>query len=222
MKKDWYESPDWDAAAQADFRIRLSRARNQKAYYLKMKIAAIADIHPQDALALCDERIASGDEEDAASASYAKCCIHARLGEIDNMFSSLRDAIGQDGVLMGAPAAGEFCCLVGYYGKSELFSFANHILARLDDMAMAEQGRPFRSFSARAAHALIRYRSGQRSAAIEPAKEALALAVDQQSYGGSLLKSCGPIPGFPNPLHDMLLVAAELWNETELGAPPLR
>jgi hypothetical protein len=155
MNEEWYESPAWDEAAQTDFRARLSRARGHKAHYLKMKIAAISEDHPQAALALCDERMSSDDDEDGASAAYAKTCIYARLGEIDNMFASLRYAIGDDGLALSAAAAGEFCCLAGYYGKSKFFPFALQILERLDNLAMKELGRPFRSFATRAGYALI-------------------------------------------------------------------
>ena len=221
MNEEWYESPAWDEAAQTDFRARLSRARDHKAHYLKMKIAAISEDHPQAALALCDERMSSDDDEDGTSAAYAKTCIYARLGEIDNMFASLRYAIGEDGLAPSAAAAGEFCCLAGYYGKSNLYSFALQILEQLDNLAMKELGRPFRSFAARAAYALIHYRSGRRDEAVVPARDALELALEQGSLFGGALKSGGPVPGFPSPIHDMLLFVAGLWDEKELGQPPV-
>lgn len=218
MSEEWHESPAWDETAQADFRRRLSRARGQKVYYLRTKAAAIANEYPEAALALCDERIAVGDEDERFGAAYSKAMIHARMGRVEDMFASLEEAIGEDGLALGAPAAGEYCCLVAFYGRTDLYSRAIQILDALDAEAQHHLGRPFRSFPTRAARALIDYKSGRKSAAVGPAKEALQLALDQTApiLG---VPGLGPAPGFPNPLHDALLVVAGMWNETELGPP---
>lgn len=223
MSDSWYNSPAWDAVAQKDFRTRLSRARFQKPYYLRMKTAAIAIEFPEAALALCDERIALGmalgDEDQCSGAAYAKALIYLRTGRIEDAFAALEAAIGADGLAFGSPAAGEYCCLVGYHGRSDLYARALAILDRLDAMALAELGRPFSSFSARAGRAFIDYRSGQKSAAIAPAKDALALAVGQSALFLGI-PNLGPVPRLPSPLTDALVVIAELWDEVTLGPPP--
>lgn len=219
MSEEWYESSAWDDAAQVDFRRRLSRAGGQKAYYLRMKAAAIAGEYPEAALALCDERLALCDEDERFGVAYAKALIHAQHGEMEDMFASLEVAIGEDGLAFGAPAAGEYCCLVAFHGRIDRYSRAGQILDALDALAQQQLGHPFQSFPARAARALIHYKSGRTSAAIEPAKDALKLALNQSAPIMGL-PGLGPAPGFPNPLHDALLVAAGLWDETELGPPP--
>lgn len=35
--QEWYRTPDWDAAAQADFEVRLGRARGSRPEYLRVK-----------------------------------------------------------------------------------------------------------------------------------------------------------------------------------------
>lgn len=158
-------------------------------------------------------------EDERIGAAYSKAMIYARMGRLEDMFASLEEAIGEDGLALGAPAAGEYCCLVAFYSKTALYPRAIKILDSLDAEAQHHFGRPFRSFPAGAARALIDYKSGHKSAAVGPAKEALQLALDQTS---SILGApgLGPAPGFSNPLHDALLVVAGMWNETELGPPP--
>ena len=219
MSSEWYQSPAWDEEAQADFRQRLSRARGQKLYYLKAKAAAIADAFPDAALALCDERIAIGDEEERSRAAYAKALILGSNGHRSEMIAALEEAIGEDGLALGAPAAGEYCCIVGFFGRSDRYSRALRILDSLDAAAMEQAGRPFRSFATRAARALIEFKSGRKVAAIEPAKEALTLAL-QQSIGIPVLDKAVATPDFPSPLHDALVVIAGIWDEGELGPPP--
>jgi tetratricopeptide (TPR) repeat protein len=184
-----------------------------------MKAAAIANEFPEAALALCDERIRLGDEDDCFGAAYSKALINARIGRIEDMFASLEEAIGADGFTLGAAAAGEYCCLVAFYGRTDLYLRAVQILDALDAEAQQHLGRPFRSFPTYAARALIHYKSGRKSEAAELAKVALQLALEQTALILGV-PGLGPAPGFPSPLHDALLVVAGMWNETELGPPP--
>jgi tetratricopeptide (TPR) repeat protein len=223
MSDNWYKSPAWDPVAQTDFRTRLSRARFQKPYYLRVKAEAIAVEFPEASLALCDERIALGmalgDEHECSGAAYAKALIYLRRGRMEDAFAALEAAIGTDGLAFGAPAAGEYCCLVGYHGRSDLYARALGILDRLDTMAIAALGRPFSSFPACAGRAFIDYRSGRKSASTLSAKEALALALGQSSQFLGI-SNFGPAPRLPSPLIDALVVIAGLWDEVTLGLPP--
>ncbi len=219
MSSEWYQSPAWDEDAEADFRRRLSRARDQKPYYLKAKAAAIADAFPDAAVALCDERMAIGDEDERSGAAYAKALIFASNSRSPEMVAALEEAIGEDGLAMGAPAAGEYCCIVGYFGLSDRYGRALRILDALDAEAMKQAGRPFRSFATRAARALIEYKSGRTAAAVEPAEEALKLAL-QRSTGIAVLDKAVATPDFPNPIHDALVVIAGKWDRKVLGPPP--
>lgn len=188
-----------------------------------MKAAAIARDFPEAALNLCEERtalgLALGDEDEYFGAEYAKALIYLGTGRVAEAFEALEKAIGADGLALGAPAAGEYCCLVGYHGRSDLYPRAISILDVLDTMAQREVGRPFSSFPSRAGRAFIDYRSGQKSAAILPAKDALELALGQSSAILGI-RNLGPAPRFPSPITDALLVIAGLWNEEELGVPP--
>jgi tetratricopeptide (TPR) repeat protein len=219
MAADWYDNPAWDSETQADFRRRLSRSRHQKFYYLGRKVSAVASHDPDAALDLCTERFQLAEDADERHGALAqKALILAAAGRHDEMFTVMKEAIGED-VVYRAVMAGEYCCLVAYFDRTDQYEEAIGILDTIDAAAQREVGRPFRSFPAYSARALLDYKCGRQVEAKAAAREALTLALEQ-SARGAFLSGIGPAPGFPNALHDKLLVIAGLWDEATLGPPP--
>jgi hypothetical protein len=159
------------------------------------------------------------EEDELYRAQTQKASLLAAMGRFDEMLQMMDSAIGSD-VAYYAVLAGEFCCLVGYFGRAELYGRALQVLDELDTSARRETGRAFRGYAALAARALISYRSGNREEAVQPARDALALSLERTKVISSLVAH-RPSVNFPGPLNDVLLVIAGLWDAKELGPPPL-
>lgn len=219
MAKEWFDDPAWDSAAQADFRRRLSRARNQKLFYLGRKISAVAQHDPGAALCLCEERLALAAEDDERyRVQTQKAGLLAAMGRHGEMLQVMDQAIGSD-IIYHAVLAGEFCCLVGYFGRAELYERALQILDELDTCARREAGRTFRSCAALAARALINYKSGRKEEAVQPARDALELSLERSAML-SAFSTVKHWHEFPGQLNDILIVIGGLWDEKALGPPP--
>jgi tetratricopeptide (TPR) repeat protein len=219
MASEWYQRPEWDEKAQADFRLRLSRARDQRLYYLGQKAGAIAINHPEAALALYDEKIAAAEYEDEiVPALHAQAMIHFRTGDYEAMFERFERAIETGGEFTAIAAITDYCSAVGLLRDESRYARALDWLDRLDRRALAQLGHPFVGFAASAARAFICWQTGERAKAADAAREALEMSVSDDVVPG--LPCIGSAPRPPSPIHDRLLVIAGMWDEAELGPAP--
>lgn len=219
MVTEWYLSPDWDEQAQADFRLRLSHAGDQRVFYLGQKAAAIAEEHPEDALALYDEKIAAAEYEDEiVPALHAQAMIHFRAGDYEAMFAAFERAIEVGGEFTAIAAITDYCSAVGLLRDATRYDVALAWLDKLDERAMAQLGQPFVGFAASAARAFICWQTGERELAASSAREALEMSISEQPLPG--LPCMGAAPRPPSPVHDRLLFIAGLWDEEKLGPAP--
>jgi len=141
MVAEWYLSPDWDEQAQADFRLRLSHERDRRVFYLGQKAAAIADEHPEDALALYDQKIAAAEYEDEiVPALHAQAMIHFRAGDYEAMFSAFERAIEVGGEFTAIAAITDYCSAVGLLRDETRYDTALAWLDKLDTRAMTQLG----------------------------------------------------------------------------------
>ena len=220
MASEWFLSPDWDDEARADFRLRLSHAREQRRYYLGQKAAAIADRHPEAAIALYDEKIAAAEYEDEiVPALHAQAMIHFRAGDHEAMFHAFERAIEAGGEFTAIAAITDYCSAVGLLRDESRYRSALDWLDKLDSRAIAQLGHPFVGFAASAARAFICWQTGERELAADAAREALEMSISDDPMPG--LPCMGSAPKPPSPVHDRLLVIAGLWDEDNLGPAPL-
>ena len=219
MVAEWYLSPDWDEQAQADFRLRLSHERARRVFYLGQKAAAIADEHPEDALALYDQKIAAAEYEDEiVPALHAQAMIHFRASDYEAMFSAFERAIEVGGEFTAIAAITDYCSAVGLLRDETRYDTALAWLDKLDTRAMTQLGQPFVGFAASAARAFICWQTGDRELATNAARDALEMSISDDPLPG--LPCIGAAPKPPSPVHDRLLVIAGLWDDDKLGPAP--
>ena len=219
MVAEWYLSPDWDEQAQADFRLRLSHERDRRVFYLGQKAAAIADEHPEDALALYDQKIAAAEYEDEiVPALHAQAMIHFRAGDYEAMFSAFERAIEVGGEFTAIAAITDYCSAVGLLRDETRYDTALAWLDKLDTRAMTQLGQPFVGFAASAARAFICWQTGDRELATNAARDALEMSISDDPLPG--LPCIGAAPKPPSPVHDRLLVIAGMWDDDKLGPAP--
>ena len=184
---DWYRSADWDAEAQALFRTKFVRARDQKWFYLRVKAAAIADDHPEEALGLYQEYL-DGDGGDEPPIHYAMAIIHWMQGREDQLFAYLDRALGERGTGLGAMGAMENAFVSGLLGRTERYERALALFEPWDKAAQQGMGRNFvRSFAGAYGSAIIFDHLGRK----EEAREAALIALEWTR------KTSGPLPGHP-------------------------
>jgi len=210
---DWYRGPEWDEDARALFEKKVARSRNQKAFYLWVKAEAIACNHPSDAGELFERSLACKDDFETARALNARARVSAaRGGDAQGTLDDLAEAARteRDKITgMMSPARWDYAAMVGMGRHRDRY-----------DEALRLMGRPVsdQSFAGQVALAFVHHDRGHRLRARSAAKKALRRAAmkGEQAPGVPL----PPVPEFPNPLYDRLLVIAELWDEAELGPPP--
>lgn len=159
---DWYRSADWDAEAQELFRTKRSRARGHEDFYLRVKAAAIAENHPEEALALYQEYLDSG-AEGRNDALYAMAIIHWKRGREDKLFEYLDAAMGEGGRGLGAVGAMENAFISALLGRTERYERAIALFEPWDKAAQQAMGRDFvRSFAGVYGSASSSISSGER------------------------------------------------------------
>jgi tetratricopeptide (TPR) repeat protein len=92
-REDWYRSAVWNAATEAAFRAKLSRARGSRPQYLRIQASYLAAEYPQAALGLIEEYFQTGDEFDVPMAFCAQAEAHRRLGNIDEAVAAYKRAL---------------------------------------------------------------------------------------------------------------------------------
>ena len=184
---DWFRSSAWDEQAQVLFRKKLASARTQKWFYLRVKADAIAEDHPQDALALYQEYLDAQDD-DVPPILYAMAIIHWKQGREDELFSCLDRAMGSQGMGLGAMGVMENAFISALLGREDRYARAMDLFRPFDAAAQAQAGRPFaRSFAGAFGSAIILKHLGER----EQAREAARIALEWME------RDTGPIPGHP-------------------------
>ena len=184
---DWFRSADWSAEARKLFRRKLGRARDQKWFYLRVKAAAIADDHPEEALALYQEYL-DNDGGEAPPIHYAMAILHWKQAREDKLFEYLDRAMGDSGMGLGATGAMENAFVSALLGRTERYERAMALFEPWDRAARQSMGRDFvRSFAGAYGSAIILNHLGRA----EEAREAALTALEWTE------KEAGPIPGHP-------------------------
>ena len=184
---DWFRSAHWDAEAQKLFRSKMARARNHKWFYLRVKAAAIADDHPEEALALFQEYLDAGAEGEN-DIRYKMAIIHWKQGREDKLFEYLDAAMGESGMGLGAVGAMENAFISGILGRTERYERALALFEPWDKAAQQQLGRDFvRTFAGAYGSAIIFDHMGRT----EEAREAALIALEWTR------KTSGPLPGHP-------------------------
>jgi len=90
--KDWFRNETWNEAIEAEFRVRLKRARD-KAQYLRIQATHLTARHPEAALRLLDEYFAMDPTFDRAQAYVDRAEAELALGQPDRAIASFEQAI---------------------------------------------------------------------------------------------------------------------------------
>jgi len=173
-RDDWFRNKKWDAATEAHFNEKLSRARD-KAQPLRIQASYLASTNPRAALALLDRYFALGNHFDIASAFLNQAEAHLTLGELEEAIRSLEKALQRerDFPNVKTQAWSRFAILVAERKLDHLYDKALRVL---EENPPSSLSFPVDGFLWKAAFGLIADATGQRKHAAETAAKALEFA----------------------------------------------
>lgn len=90
---DWFRNEDWDAAAEARFRSKLSRSRSSRPQYIRIQAGYLTQSYPQVALELIEEYLNTGDEFHVQMAYWTRAEAYRHLGKVEEANTAYREAL---------------------------------------------------------------------------------------------------------------------------------
>jgi tetratricopeptide (TPR) repeat protein len=171
---DWFRNTRWNGKIAAAFAAKLKRART-KGQYLRIQASALAESHPQVTLDLLEQYFSLEEEQfDESLAHVIRAGALSALGKMEDAITSYEAALSHEtrrpNVLSGAHLELPYFIAV--------HSMAGHY-ERAVELLNAHRDRltfPVEHFMWHASHALIAGATGDHSAAIEHAGQALEFA----------------------------------------------
>lgn len=178
---DWYRNDDWDAAAEARFRAKLSRSRSSRPQYIRIQAGYLTQTHPQVALQLIEEYFDTGNEFHAQMAYWTRAEAYRHLGKVDEAVTAYRAALRWEQTHPGhvSPARSDFPRYVAEHRLSDEYDYALDVLAnhfRLEDHQF-----PLIAYHWNGSHALILSELGHHAEARDFAERALREAEKTES-----------------------------------------
>ena len=183
--EDWYRNKCWDAEVEAAFNDKLSRARSQKAQYLRIQGSLLKESAPDAAIELLMRSIEEGDDFHIAHAHLDIAHANCVSGNVDAALEALEAVLEQEERQpnVRTTAAYDFAFLVALHQRQERYDRALALLER--------EGAGFFAtmlFEAEAARALIYAARGNHALARQAARKALAAEAVKEGW----------IPGYPD------------------------
>jgi len=174
--EDWYRNTTWNDTIAAEFDGRIRRTRSQKAQYLKIQGITLASSFPQVAVELLERCAEIQDENETAPALASIAGIWLKLGDVDRAIDALNRATAQEEKVpeVGTNAPRDFCFLVAFYERVQLYERAWGILQSLPEVEFGAAG-----YARNGALAVILAHRGDAAAAGTYAENALRAALDQ-------------------------------------------
>ena len=177
-RHDWFRNTSWDPEIEAAFFKKLARAKD-KSQYLRIQASTLASSCPQVALRLLDQYFTLGEHFDMAQAHVDRASAYLRLGQVGSAILAYEAALTRETSHpnLQTQAYLELPFLVATQRLSQHYDKA---------IAMLESHRnrltfPIDRFRWNCAVALIRSDQGDRRAAQEAARNALAASSEAKS-----------------------------------------
>ena len=170
-RDDWFRNKKWDAATEAHFNEKLSRARD-KAQPLRIQASYLESTNPKAALILLDRYFALGSHFDMASAFLNQAEAYLSLGELEEAIRALEKALQRerDFPNVKTQAWSRFALLVAERKLDHLYDKALRVLK---ENPVSSLSFPIHGFLWNASFALIADATGQHKHAAETAAKAL-------------------------------------------------
>ncbi|MGE3713413.1 MAG: hypothetical protein AB7F82_02645, partial [Alphaproteobacteria bacterium] len=96
---DWYRNKQWNEKIETHFFDNLSRARNQKAQYLRIQAHTLISVRPDVSLTLLEEYFNTGDTFDLAQAYVDQAAAYEVLNNIPQAVEAYKNAISREKML---------------------------------------------------------------------------------------------------------------------------
>ena len=175
---DWFRNTSWDAKVEAAFFARLARARD-KAQYLRIQASTLASSCPRVALRLLERYFALGEDFDMAQAHADRATAYLSLGQVDSAILAYEAALAREATHPNllTQAYLELPFLIATRRLSEHYDRAVAVLESHKHRLMFPKDR----FQWNCAAALIRSDQGDRRAAQDYARNALAASTETNS-----------------------------------------
>jgi hypothetical protein len=175
---DWYRNWSWDADIESAFFKKLARARD-KSQYLRIQASTLASRHPEVTLRLLDQYFAFGEHFDIAQAHVDRATAHLHLGQADAAILAYEAALAREAVYPNLQTLAYLD--LPYLIATERLSNHYERAMTLLDLHQKRLAFPVDRFRWHSALALIRSEQGNRPAAREAARNALAAASEAHS-----------------------------------------
>lgn len=165
--ENWFRNKKWDAASEAHFNEKLSRARD-KAQPLRIQAGYLVNTHPKASLALLDRYFALGNHFDAAQAFLDQAEAYLTLGAQGEAIRSLENALQREREFpnVKTQAWSRYALLVAQEKLDHLYDGALQVLR---ENPLSSLPFPVDGFLWNAAFALMADAQGQRKHAEETA-----------------------------------------------------
>jgi tetratricopeptide (TPR) repeat protein len=177
-QRDWFRNTSWDAEIENAFSKKLARARDKR-QYLRIQASTLASRCPEVALRLLDQYFALGEHFDIAQAHVDRATAYLRLNQPDSAILAYEAALAREASHpnLQTQAYLELPFLVAKERLSQHFDRAIALLETHKNRVTFPADR----FRWNCAFALIRSEQGDRWAAQEAARRALAASSEDHS-----------------------------------------
>lgn len=177
-RHDWFRNTSWDPAIETAFFKKLARAKD-KSQHLRIQASVLASHFPDVALRLLDQYFASGEHFDVAQAYVDRATAYLCLGQSASAVLAYEAALAREA---SHPHSQTQACLELPFliAKERLSQHYDRAIALLE-MHKNRLTFPVDRFRWNCALALIRSEQGDRRAAQQAARNALAASTEAHS-----------------------------------------
>jgi tetratricopeptide (TPR) repeat protein len=175
-KDEWFRNTTWNPVIEAEFRSRLSRARD-KSQYLRIQAHYLAEVVPEAALRLLAEYFLHEKAVDHAQAQVDRARAHVALGDLDAAVTAYEAALAREREFpnLVTQAAIDLPVLIA---EKKL---TRHYARAIELLSEAHTTFPVERYRVHGARALLLAEVGRHAEAKQEAELALAAAREQKS-----------------------------------------
>jgi tetratricopeptide (TPR) repeat protein len=177
---EWFRNEDWSPEIEEQFFRKLSRARSQKAQYLRIQACYLSKKKPEIALSLLDRYFELGDHFGDAQAFVDQAHSFDALGDREQSAASFEKALLREQEFPNSltQAGYEFPLFVAMHKMASKYGMAIEVTERYRAKAVF----PVNLFCGFAASALISLELGSEREAADFARQALSAAAMQSPF----------------------------------------
>jgi hypothetical protein len=177
---DWFRNEEWSPEIEQQFFLKLDRARNQKAQYLRVQACHLSERRPEVALSLLDHYFQMEEQVDRAQAFVDRAHAFDASGDWEQSATSFEKALVREREFPNylTQAGFEFPLFVATHKMTNRYDVAFRVIEDYRPKATLPKER-FYSF---AASALIAAELGSNPEGAEFARQALSAAAMQSPF----------------------------------------